>query len=283
MVSLLSIPRDLWVPSLGNKINSAYSDGGDAKSLEAVEEVTGVHPNYLLNVDFSGFQKLVDSLGGVYVNVDQYYYNPLAQSQYTGFSAIDIKPGLPEAERRRCARLLALPAHRRRLPPPGPPADVPARVRGARRRPLPRHLGDRHPVHQHDARRDLRQRQHRRPGREAPRARGRCSPSRPPPTRPGRTSSASTSTGRRTRTRRRRRGAGDQLPPGHLSVEAPLARLARRGRAADGQAQAGQAAMEAGGRSGRGESHGAERQRHRPRGVENGHGAQGLGLPGPLG
>jgi LCP family protein required for cell wall assembly len=93
MVSLLSIPRDLWVPSLGNKINSAYSDGGDAKSLQAVEEVTGVHPNYLLNVDFSGFQKLVDSLGGVYVNVDQYYYNPLAQSQYTGFSAIDVKPG----------------------------------------------------------------------------------------------------------------------------------------------------------------------------------------------
>ena len=44
MVSLLSIPRDLWVPSLGNKINSAYSEGGDAKSLEAVEAVTGVKP-----------------------------------------------------------------------------------------------------------------------------------------------------------------------------------------------------------------------------------------------
>jgi LCP family protein required for cell wall assembly len=93
MVSLLSIPRDLWVPSLGNKINSAYSEGGDAASLAAVEQVTGVKPNYLMNVDFSGFQKLVDTLGGVYLNVDQYYYNPLAQSQYTGFSAIDVKPG----------------------------------------------------------------------------------------------------------------------------------------------------------------------------------------------
>ena len=93
MVSLLSIPRDLWMPSLDNKINSAYSEGGDAASLAAVELVTGVKPNYLMNVDFSGFQKLVDTLGGVYLNVDQYYYNPLAQSQYTGFSAIDIKPG----------------------------------------------------------------------------------------------------------------------------------------------------------------------------------------------
>ena len=93
MVSLLSIPRDLWVPSLGAKINSAYSEGGDARSLETVEAVTGVKPNYLLNIDFTGFQRLVDTLGGIYVNVDQYYYNPPAQSQYTGFSAIDVKPG----------------------------------------------------------------------------------------------------------------------------------------------------------------------------------------------
>ncbi len=93
MVSLLSIPRDLWVPSAGQKINSFYSEGGDNASLQAVESVTGVRPNYLINVDFAGFQRLVDTLGGIYVNVDQYYYNPLAQSQSTGFSAIDIKPG----------------------------------------------------------------------------------------------------------------------------------------------------------------------------------------------
>ena len=93
MVSLLSIPRDLWVPSAGQKINSFYSEGGDNASLQAVEGVTGVRPNYLINVDFAGFQRLVDTLGGIYVNVDQYYYNPLAQSQSTGFSAIDIKPG----------------------------------------------------------------------------------------------------------------------------------------------------------------------------------------------
>jgi LCP family protein required for cell wall assembly len=93
MVSLLSIPRDLWVPSLGAKINSAYSSGGDNASLQVVEEVTGVRPNYLMNVDFAGFQNLVDTLGGIYVNVDEYYYNPLAMSQSTGFSAIDINPG----------------------------------------------------------------------------------------------------------------------------------------------------------------------------------------------
>jgi LCP family protein required for cell wall assembly len=96
MVSLLSIPRDLWVdiPGVGySKINGAYSTGGDALALKTVESVTGVKPNYLLNVDFSGFQRLVDTLGGVYVNVDQYYYNPTANSQADGWSEIDIKPG----------------------------------------------------------------------------------------------------------------------------------------------------------------------------------------------
>jgi LCP family protein required for cell wall assembly len=93
VISLLSIPRDLWVPDLGTKINSAYSNGGDNASLQAVEAVTGVKPNYLLNVDFAGFQRLVDTLGGIYVNVDQYYYNPPELEAYTGFSAIDIKPG----------------------------------------------------------------------------------------------------------------------------------------------------------------------------------------------
>lgn len=96
VVSLLSIPRDLWVGSptgSGEKINSYYSQGGDNASLQAVEQVTGIKPNYLLNVDFAGFRRLVDTLGGIFVNVDQYYYNPPSMEQSTGFSAIDIKPG----------------------------------------------------------------------------------------------------------------------------------------------------------------------------------------------
>jgi LCP family protein required for cell wall assembly len=93
VISLLSIPRDLWVPALGAKINSAYSTGGDNASLQAVESVTGLKPNYLINVDFAGFQRLVDTLGGIYVNVDQYYYNPPSISSSTGFSAIQIPPG----------------------------------------------------------------------------------------------------------------------------------------------------------------------------------------------
>ena len=61
-------------------------------ALKTVESVTGVNVNYLIVVDFSGFTRLVNAFGGVYVPVDQYYYhvNTPGTEQY---AQIDIKPG----------------------------------------------------------------------------------------------------------------------------------------------------------------------------------------------
>lgn len=83
-VTLISIPRDLWIPDLQAKINTAYSygqeRGGQGKLLAktAVSQVTGKQIDYVLVVDFSAFVKLVDHLGGVDVNVrdtlDDYKY-----------------------------------------------------------------------------------------------------------------------------------------------------------------------------------------------------------------
>jgi LCP family protein required for cell wall assembly len=94
-ISLLSLPRDLHVtiPGFGvDKINAAYSDGGYKLALKTVELATGVHPNYLITVDFKGFRDLVNKFHGVYVPVDQHYYhvNTPGTEQY---SQIDIPPG----------------------------------------------------------------------------------------------------------------------------------------------------------------------------------------------
>ena len=54
LISLLSLPRDLWVtiPGFGqDKINAAYSDGGPKLALETVKQVTGLHVNYLIGVE----------------------------------------------------------------------------------------------------------------------------------------------------------------------------------------------------------------------------------------
>lgn len=68
---MLSIPRDLWVniPGHGhNKINAAFAFGGAPLMVETVSRETGVDINHYMEVDFVGFQAIVDQLGGVPIN-----------------------------------------------------------------------------------------------------------------------------------------------------------------------------------------------------------------------
>ncbi len=68
LVSTLAIPRDLKVdiPGAGSdKINVAYARGGAALAVETVRNLTGVPINHVVLVDFSGFRRLVDAVGGV--------------------------------------------------------------------------------------------------------------------------------------------------------------------------------------------------------------------------
>ena len=83
-VDIISIPRDLWVPEIKAKINKAYSIGqekdgqGILLAKAAVQNVTGENIDYIVVIDFSGFVKLVDHLGGIDVVVprefDDYAY-----------------------------------------------------------------------------------------------------------------------------------------------------------------------------------------------------------------
>jgi len=66
--SVLSIPRDLWVPIGGkseNRINAAYSFGGPNLLVDTVKKVLNVEVNDFVVVNFAGFRKLVDQIDGV--------------------------------------------------------------------------------------------------------------------------------------------------------------------------------------------------------------------------
>ncbi len=107
-LSLISIPRDTSVevpedrfevmrenfPTLKSnnvKINSVYLYGGE-KGMEflekQVEELLGIKIDYYAKINFKGFTKLIDSIGGIKFNVEQRcYYN-----DNEGF-VVDLKPG----------------------------------------------------------------------------------------------------------------------------------------------------------------------------------------------
>jgi len=68
---ILSIPRDLWVPSLRAKINTAYYYGGLPAAKTAVTEILGQPVHYAITLDFAGFVKAIDLVGGVDITVPQ--------------------------------------------------------------------------------------------------------------------------------------------------------------------------------------------------------------------
>ncbi|MGW1725406.1 LCP family protein [Streptomyces sp. NPDC002306] len=88
--SVVSIPRDTLVDrpactdahgtrhtaATGVMFNSAYSTGGAACAVKTVEALSGVRMDHYLEVDFSGFQKLVDELGGVTVTTTENISDP---------------------------------------------------------------------------------------------------------------------------------------------------------------------------------------------------------------
>jgi LCP family protein required for cell wall assembly len=86
--SLLSIPRDLWVPIAGTgdngKINWAYI-GGPRRLAETITQALGVPIHHYVEVDLAGFQHLVDEIGGVEICVD---YS--AQDSHSG---LVLQPG----------------------------------------------------------------------------------------------------------------------------------------------------------------------------------------------
>ncbi len=97
-IALLSVPRDLWVkyPDSSNqgKINSVhayYEDRGEGKGMDAmkqvVSEVTGLPIHYVVRIDFNGFKKLVDTVGGVDVYLDNPFSEP---SQFEGENAVNF-------------------------------------------------------------------------------------------------------------------------------------------------------------------------------------------------
>ncbi|HUQ84709.1 MAG TPA: LCP family protein [Candidatus Limnocylindrales bacterium] len=84
-VTLVSIPRDLWMPELQQKVNFAYAHGevkrkggGILESRASVEKLLGQEIDYVFRMDFDGFVKAIDMVGGLEIMVD----NSLDDSQY---------------------------------------------------------------------------------------------------------------------------------------------------------------------------------------------------------
>lgn len=74
-VTMITIPRDLWVPG-DHKINAAGVQLGFQNTGTELTNVTGLPINYYVAVDFGSFAKLIDALGGITVEVPKTFDDP---------------------------------------------------------------------------------------------------------------------------------------------------------------------------------------------------------------
>jgi LCP family protein required for cell wall assembly len=99
--AVMNIPRDLKVPIQvpgggieTTKINAAYSYGGPALAVKTVRNLLHIPINHVVNVNFGGFQRAVNRLGCVYVDVDRrYYHSNVGLPPSAQYSEINIPAG----------------------------------------------------------------------------------------------------------------------------------------------------------------------------------------------
>ena len=91
--SFLSIPRDLRVDVPGHgfaKVNAAYQFGGPDLAIRTLRAFTGLPINHVAVVDFQDFERLIDALGGVKIDVAE----PIVSNRFD----------CPYSTRERCQR-----------------------------------------------------------------------------------------------------------------------------------------------------------------------------------
>jgi LCP family protein required for cell wall assembly len=91
-MAALSIPRDTRICLDGDhygKINAAYARGGPAVAARAVSELIGLPIAYTICTGFDGFQRLVDLVGGIDLNVER----PMDYQDHWAGLNIHLEPG----------------------------------------------------------------------------------------------------------------------------------------------------------------------------------------------
>lgn len=107
-VAMFSIPRDLYVQvpdeNFSGKINSVYEYGLGAhpddkiRAIEPIEKVvkdiTSLNVDYWAVVNFSGFQKAIDAIGGINVMNERDIYDPTYPGPGYSYETFQLAKGL---------------------------------------------------------------------------------------------------------------------------------------------------------------------------------------------
>lgn len=104
---MLSVPRDLYVynkeTNIIGRINALFShtvgrkhqfDTGARALMDKLEEIMGVRIQYYAMVDFNGFEKVIDTIGGITVDVPETIHDVTYPNGNGGYMTVHIDSGV---------------------------------------------------------------------------------------------------------------------------------------------------------------------------------------------
>jgi LCP family protein required for cell wall assembly len=115
-VTMLSLPRDLWVEKPNNpgyyaKINSVYSTCENIQEgtgmdclVDTAQEITGLKIQYHGMIDIGGFVKVIDTLGGVEVDVENSFTDYMFPTPQNTYETISFQSGLQQMDGERAMK-----------------------------------------------------------------------------------------------------------------------------------------------------------------------------------
>lgn len=109
---MLSIPRDVWVPVRGDfefpnyRINQAnflgdaydYPGGGIALARRTVEDFLGIPIHFVARINFTAFEKFIDRIGGITVDVPRAIYDPEYPTEDYGVEVFMLSAGMQDMD-----------------------------------------------------------------------------------------------------------------------------------------------------------------------------------------
>jgi LCP family protein required for cell wall assembly len=115
-VAMLSVPRDLYLtmPNHGfgefqDRINQAffhgdrfeYPGGGPALAMQTIRRNFGMQVNRYLVIDFNGFERIIDEIGGIEIDVPELLIDHQYPTEDYGYMTVRFEPGLQTMDGRR--------------------------------------------------------------------------------------------------------------------------------------------------------------------------------------
>jgi len=91
LITFIGIPRDFFIG--GRKINEYYQKYGIESLNQQIETITGIMPDHYVKVNFTAFEEIIDSIGGLNIEIEKDLVDERYPTDNFGYKTVTFTKG----------------------------------------------------------------------------------------------------------------------------------------------------------------------------------------------